>query len=113
MSKLKQRLLEDIMGYLPEPRHLERASCSLPKRVDAFICALGFEPRCLTMPGILSEEGFQASKAIYCRYSTNIQENEINRGRLLEFLDHISEQTVCLEADDLSFTRRVRELYNS
>jgi hypothetical protein len=111
MANLRVRFLEDIMGQLPELRHLDPASSSLPKRVDLFICALGFEPRCLTIPEALSQEGPRASKAIYCQYSTNAQDNGVNRGRLLESLQRIAAQTVSLEADDVLFTQRLRELF--
>jgi hypothetical protein len=111
MPKLRMCELADVLGRLPElGRFKPESGGVLPRMVDLFICALGFEPRCLTIPEVLAQHGYQARKVAYCEYATNPEDNTANRSRLLSSLESVSTDVQGIQADHLSFTSRIRDL---
>jgi hypothetical protein len=100
------------MANLPDIQELDSWS-PRPAECALFLCALGFEPRCLTIPGILAGRQFKAGRAAYFQYSTNRADNAVNLPRLLESLNSISDSLVPVEVGDHEFPRRIRELLDS
>lgn len=110
MSKLHVCELSEVMPSFPEVRKLTPSDISDLERADLFLCALGFEDRCLTIPGALSNSGFKASKAYYIEYSTIPHENATNRPQLLEHLNGISANIQSINGDDVGYAKALREL---
>jgi hypothetical protein len=80
---------------------------------DLFLGALGFEPRCLTVPEKLASGGFRAKRSIYFEYQSNPAENESNRAALGRALSLISESVESMDCDNPDFTQRFRALLSN
>ena len=112
MSRLHKRDLAEVVRAMPDLRRLDPDGGDISGPVDLFVCALGFEPRCLTMPERLKESGFRCRSTVLCRYSTNLDDNAVNGKRLLANLEAFSDSVRTLEADDLSFAQALRSLFD-
>lgn len=66
---------------------------------DLFLCALGFEDRCLTLPTGLAAARYRAGQVGCFVYSTNEQDNDVNRDALVSALQEISDDVVLLDGD--------------
>jgi len=75
---------------------------------DLFVCALGFEDRCLAFPERLSASGYRAHLAVYAEYSTNRDDNRINLPALEEALRTFSSEIKGVATDDEDFVSRLR-----
>jgi hypothetical protein len=113
MPKLHITQLSEVIKSLPEVQCFNPVTSTIDKKIDLFLCVLGFEERCLTIPTALAEHGFQAAHVRYCEYATNREDNETNRLPLLQQLKAISEDVNSFESDDLKFTGEFRELIES
>jgi hypothetical protein len=100
------------MAGLPDITPLVAAQLKLT-RCALFLCALGFEQRCLAIPTSLAREKFKAERAAYFQYSTNRSDNAVNRPGLLESLNSISDSVASVELNDQDFSSRVRQLLDS
>lgn len=113
MAKIHISQLSEVIPCLPEIQVFNPASNSSGKEADLFLCALGFEPRCLTIPDKLEQYGYTVTRAIYFEYATNRDDNAANRPQLLKHLNSISDNVLSVEADDPGFSRYLRELLES
>ncbi len=105
--------LQEIVGLLPDLEPLEATISKVDDLPSAelFLCALGFEPRCLSVPEKLKEEDVQVHRCLYFEYSTNTSDNDVNRVPLDSLLNSISPgQVTSMEVDDVPFGGRLREI---
>ena len=112
MARIQVVPLSTVMANLPDIHDLDSWS-PRPAECALFLCALGFEPRCLTIPGVLAGQQFKAARAAYFQYATNRAENAVNLPRLLESLNSMSDSVAPLEVADQEFPRRFRDLLDS
>ena len=80
---------------------------------DLFLCALGFEPRCLTLPRRLRGANYQARRAVYFRYATNVEDNGVNLARLDDSLRGIATEIQAIDADVDDFPERFGALLDA
>ena len=101
MPRLRQRDLSDIRHLIAEVLPYSPRQDG-GRTDDLFICALGFEERCLTLPNALASSGYQARRALYCQYDTNADDNATRASDLLAALGRISADVKPLLLDDTS-----------
>ncbi len=109
MARIVRRHFADVVGLLSSiaPLDLERAGTTAD---GLFLCALGFEPRCLTLPGHLSEIGYRSRRSAYLKYATNLDDNNLNLSELEHHLHVVSTPVDSLDADAADFPIRLRSL---
>lgn len=112
MARVVQRQLADILGGLPSIAALDVGRLGTLTD-DLFLCALGFEHRCLTLPGRLKECGYRARRSAYIRYATNLDDNNVNLPELENHLRIVSPDVAALDADTADFPNRLRALLES
>lgn len=83
--------LNQILSVLPEVKSIDRLSYL---KDDLFICALGFEPRCLSGVKKLDSNRYRTKKAIYFRYTAQDRENTKNLPDLKEYLNKVTNNNV-------------------
>lgn len=110
MPGLYQFQLGDVIPFLPGAEPFDPTNRNSLKKFDLFMCALGFEPRCLTLPDALERSGHRATRATYFEYSTNLHDNEASRPQLLQHLNRLSKSVHPIEADGDGFADRLRNL---
>jgi hypothetical protein len=110
MARIVRRELEDILGGLKDTRPLDETGLAPNSPEDLFLCALGFEPRCLTLPGRLKDAGYRAGRAAYFNYATNLDDNRVNLPELESHLRTIAPKVEPPDADGLDFPTRLRSL---
>lgn len=90
---------EDVAQVLPE---VHPFFCP-EEVVNIFICALGFEDRALAIPNRISESTWyrtnRIEKAIVCSYTTNFQENELQRESLERAISQFCNKKIELPGD--------------
>jgi hypothetical protein len=95
----------EIAAQLPDIEPL------VPERVRngaLYICALGFEPRCLTVAAALADAGRRFDHCLVLEYDTNRAENELNRPHLMQLLSQLSKSIRRIEVDGMDFIDRLR-----
>lgn len=104
MARVAKIELSAIVGKLPEIQVLDPATLSGYGPDGLFLCALGFEPRCVTLPKLLADSGYRSEHVVLFEYDTNVDENEVNRQELTQCLNAISDdvQMLCLRDPDYS-----------
>lgn len=117
MKDIKKRIKEieilDILNKLPEIIPLNSEKEFIGETYDVFFCALGFEERCLTIPEQLTKvKDFKCDQAIYFEYSINVEDNSVNRPRLIEAFKKFADSWDSLQCDTEEFTKNLRELLN-
>lgn len=110
MSKIIRYQLSEIIPKLNAAAQLEPQSFASSETDDLFLCALGFEDRCLTLPSRLKEAGYSASRAIYFMYNTNLDDNASNLAELEKHLKGISTSVEPLSIDEADFSIKLRSL---
>ena len=110
MAKIVSRQLADILGGLEDIRPLDAASLAAASPEDLFLCALGFERRCLTLPSCLKDAKYRARRAAYFKYAMHLDDNIVNLPELESNLRIIAPKVDSLDADAGDFTIRLREL---
>ncbi len=110
MAKLSFYELADVVADLEAIEALEVQSLVTSSPDDIFLCALGFEPRCLELPGRLAAAGFRTRRAAYFKYGTNLDDNAINLQQLEGHLREISPHVDPIEVDVPDFPSRLRAL---
>ncbi|MDP3065353.1 MAG: hypothetical protein Q8N08_01315, partial [Methanobacteriaceae archaeon] len=84
--------MQKIDKVMEELSNIELLVNSFPKdssNDDLYICALGFEDRCICGTKLLSELGYKSNKILLCKYKTHIEENETNRDKLINLFNKI------------------------
>lgn len=110
MARIREIEFVDILHELPDIIPLNCGKELLKQEYNVFICALGFEERCLTIPEKLAEtEGFKCKEALYFEYSTNIEDNEANKPRLLRAFLQFTDSQKPFQCDEDNFTNNLRE----
>lgn len=110
MAKLAKCLLADVVPILETISVLEKRALVTATSEDLFLCALGFEPRCLTLPNCMKDVGYRARRAVYLKYATNLDDNTINLSELENNLSVIAPSVEPIEADMPDFPGRFRGL---
>jgi hypothetical protein len=113
MARIAKRQLADSLANLKDISTLDVGSLGSVPPEDLFLCALGFEPRCLTLPYQLKDAGYRASRAVYFKYATNLDDNRVNLPELETHLRVIGSKVEPMEADGTDFPRRLRGLLDS
>lgn len=109
-DKLKVVELGDVIEALADITAFKADTTIIPKPAAIFLCALGFEERCLAIASALRSANYKFDRAIYFEYNTNREDNEANRPALVEVLSAIAEDTQPLEAYGTEFNRYIRQL---
>lgn len=112
VARIKEIELIDVLKELPDIIPLD-CKKDLPEEYDIFFCALGFEERCLTIPEQLADvKNFKCREAFYFEYSTNIEDNAVNRPRLIDAFKKFANSSGSFLCDTEDFTEKLRELLN-
>lgn len=110
MKNIRQYGLIDALSSLPDIDLLECDSSFSKKDCDIFLCALGFEERCLMIPEHLAGTNhFRCKQALYFKYSTNKVDNEVNEPRLINAFKKFATYITSMESDEEGFTKSFRE----
>lgn len=110
MAEVVKCQLADTLAALGDATPFEPQTLQAREGDDLFLCALGFEPRCLTLPRMLKDSGYRAKRAAYFEYATNLDDNAANRPELVGCLRQMAGLVDVLEADASEFPSRLREL---
>jgi hypothetical protein len=104
--RLHRTELADVLGSAAsiEPM-LEWQSV---EEIALYVCALGFEPRCLAIPEFLANKGAKVRRATYLEYGTNRADNHANFAQLTKYLSSVCSIVESLEIDDAGFVDRFR-----
>lgn len=115
MPKVKEIGLSDVIQELPDITQLNCKKDLIEKQYDVFLCALGFEERSLSIPERLADvKDFRCKEAVYFEYSTNVEDNFINKPRLIDALQKFSETTPrSFSCDIEGFTNKLRGFLKS
>jgi hypothetical protein len=100
VPRLHKRELAEILHLLPEAKHCRPETEPQGRSESLFLCALGFEERCLTLPARLAASGYRADHAIYLQYETNSGDNESRLPSLLTALNVISDDVQKFRYDE-------------
>ncbi len=112
MAKLHEIELSEILAELPEIREMN-SQLDANRRDELFVCALGFEERCLSVPSSLAENGYRCAVAVCATVATNRDDNNRNRGELFQLLSLMANQVVEVEADETWFSNRLIEVLDT
>jgi hypothetical protein len=113
MSKVKEIGFEDILDNLPDIASLNCEKDLSQKEYDVFLCALGFEERCLTIPEKLAATSqFVCRQALFFEYSNNVEDNEVNKPRLLRAFNKFAKTSKSFHCDEEDFTKNLREFFD-
>lgn len=111
MAYLRQVELIDILSQLPEIEPLNKQISPLKKGADLFLCALGFEDRCLSIPELIAKTvERKCTEALYFEYATNVNDNEVNKPRLLKALQSFNTLVNPMPCDSDDFSMNFRNL---
>src|ERR1022692_1820046 len=111
MATIKIRELEEQLARLPEIAQIDISSEMRGQTAALFLCALGFEPRCLALPQALAAANFNCERAVYFEYQSNPLENDANRTALVSHLTTLSSSVESMDVDAPDFTHRLRSLF--
>jgi hypothetical protein len=110
MAHLRTIELAEILKDLPDAATFNPSTHVPLAREDLFICALGFEERCVTIPTMLARQGYTSRRAVFLEYSTNRIDNSVNLPRLEEALRSISSQVTAIQIDDLNSVAQLSQI---
>ena len=113
MARASRIELSSIVGRLPDLERFDPAEHPAFGPDDLFLCALGFEPRCLTLPRMLAENGYRSNRVLFFEYDTNVDENEVNRQALTACLNAISDNVQPLSLGDPDYPNELRHILES
>ncbi len=109
MGHIRQIQLSDILSQLPRVEPLHADSDGVREEDAVFLCALGFEERCLSIPELLARtRRYRFTQAIYFEYATNVDDNQVNKPRLLGALRELSAAVTPMSCDDDDFPASLR-----
>lgn len=106
--RIRRISLADIADRLPAP--MEWGSTYKCPGGDLYICALGFEPRCLSVSDQMAKDGTRFEHCLYLEYMTNVDDNQRTLGPLKKNLEKLSESIHCLNADAEDFAAQMSGL---
>jgi hypothetical protein len=109
-NKIKVLELGDVIRSFADIHGFDPALRSDDKEVRLFLCALGFEPRCVSIPSELAATGHSFDHAVYFEYDTNRADNDSNLPALLENLSALSKNVQALGAYEADFYLYMRQL---
>src|SRR5436190_1196691 len=109
-SKIKILELSDVIRSFADIQTFDPARPSHKREVRLFLCALGFEPRCVSVPTQLAASGHTFDHVTYFEYATNRADNNANRPALLESLTALSKNVQSLGAYEADFYLYMRQL---
>jgi hypothetical protein len=112
-NRIKVLELGDVIQSFADVRTFNPASLTGDSEVRLFLCALGFEPRCVTIPTQLAAAGHTFDHAVYFEYDTNRADNDTNRPALLENLTALSKNVQSFGAYEVDFYVFIRQLLES
>lgn len=93
----------DFVSRLPAPEEL---SVSKLSSYDIFICALGFEQRCVAIPTFLSQSNIaQIPIGLIGHYQTNAGDNAANEAKLSEAIGNFCAEKIFIDADTPELAR--------
>jgi hypothetical protein len=98
--------MEEVLLRLPEIR----TALLEGRHDDVFICALGFEERCLCVSEQLNSMGYTCDIAVCLTYRTNMRANNRNRTRLLKQLGSCAGSVVELDVDSADFSAQLNDV---
>ena len=110
MARATRVELSSIVGLLPDIQKFNPCTGPTFGPDDLFLCALGFEPRCLAVPKLLAEIGYRSERVIVFEYDTNVHENERNREELTRYLSKISDNIQPLSLNDADYPNELRRI---
>ena len=113
MANAKKVELSEILSRLPEIQPFNPGLKPHYGPDDLFLCALGFEPRCLTLPKLLAENGYRSERVVFFEYDTNSDDNDKNRPELEKHLRSISDNVQSLPLSDPDAPNELREILGS
>ena len=113
MDRVRKIELSSIVDRLPEIQSFNPRAGFLSGPDNLFLCALGFEPRCLTLPKLLAESGYRSERVVVFEYDTNVHENERNRKELTQYLESISDDIQPLLLSDPDYPNGLRHILDS
>ncbi len=113
MPRARKIELSTIIGKLPDIQEFDLPEDQPYGPDDLFICTLGFEPRCLKLPGMLAASGYRSERVVVFEYDTNIDENEVNREELFRYLNAISDRVIPLSLGNPDHTNQLRQILRS
>lgn len=100
--------LADIAESLPAAvRWAEEYNC--PGGV-LYICALGFEPRCLSVSDQMAKSGTKFANCLYLEYMTNVADNNRTLRPLRDNLEKLSDRVHTLNADADNYVSLLSDL---
>lgn len=101
--------LVDILKEFPDVKGINIEKYGIEGNCYIFLCALGFEDRCLNIPEKFAKNASKKFKrSLYFDYSANRKDNEINRKSLENYLNKFSEFTEKMNCCDDDFTYNLR-----
>jgi len=106
--RIRRRELNEIANELPAIAPWEEEDSRAAG--DIFVCALGFEPRCLALPEMLAATAARYRFGVKLRFSTNLLDNVRNESQLDNALGVVCKEVIELNADQPEFTSELRRL---
>lgn len=110
MTNIHEIALSEVLLKLPDIRELSEIDFN--NRKDTFfLCGLGFEDRCTTIPEFIAENtDYKCKEAIYFEYSTNQEDNGINEKNLVSLLESFSSLVTPIQCDSENFSEQLRQI---
>jgi hypothetical protein len=109
--RIKEIELHDIIHTLPDLKDFNEKEFT-DLKYDLYLCALGFEERCITIPEKLALlKNFSVKSSIVFEYSTNKSDNERNLPRLQKSIKKFSGSCSKISCDDDSFANTIRAIF--
>ena len=88
---IKKIEMAEILLSLPDAQEFEPEDFK-EQRDELFLAVLGFEPRALNVPELLSQKtDYKCARSLYFEFGTNPKDNEINKSRLISSLSKIAD----------------------
>lgn len=110
MARAREIELVDILTNLPAVENLNTVNEFSRSNHNIFFCALGFEDRCVTIAEQLAAiDDFKCERALYFQFSTNREDNDINKPRLISAFKKFAENIDSIECDEDDFAMNLRE----
>lgn len=108
--QIKEIELHDIINTLPDLINFKENEF-VNSKCDLYLCALGFEDRCITVPQKLASiKNFSCKKSIIFEYATNKIDNERNLPALKQAINKFSKESIKINCDTDSFVNEIRAI---
>ncbi len=107
MDQLREVTLEEATRQLPDITALSPDIVQGADPDTVFLCALGFEDRCLSVPQMLADSGYRAKQAIVFEYDTNKGDNETYRRDLESCVRGMSDDQATVRVQAMDFPEKL------